>query len=163
MSITTKDMPQDPTTNVPGLRGWSAQGRPTRVALPGLRGWVAQSQPTRATQPGLRGWASTRPDNLVLTITLPPTQALADTYVPLRVEMHYGATVLRTLAYSGGGRYVLQVPPNVPLTLASISPRYVATSQELTVAPGQTAEVTIALAFAAELVPASKTRRRYLK
>ncbi|GAB3638750.1 hypothetical protein GCM10027422_43400 [Hymenobacter arcticus] len=156
------------STTAPGLAGWATQAQPTTASAPGLRGWAAQARPTTASAPGLRGWAAGYRLNLRLTVLLPPTQAPADTLVPLDLVLTYQPTeagaspVRRGLpAYVAPGPYALSVPPDVLLTLTGTSPRYQLLTQTLTLAPGQVAELTLQLAFRTEALPQStKVRRR---
>ena len=138
------------------------------TTAPGLAGWAAQARPTTATAPGLRGWVAGQRLNLRLRVLPPPTQAPADTLVPLDLVLSYqpaeagAAPVHRALpAYAAPGPYLLSVPPDVLLTLSGSSVRYLPLTQTLTVAPGQVAELTLQLAFAPGALPQpSKTRRR---
>ena len=148
-----------------GWRGWAAHGAPSPAPPAGWRGWAAHGAPSPAAPAGWLGWAAHTPTNLLLSVLLPPTQAAADTYVPLTLTLDApgpGPAEQHTLAYVAPGRYALSVPPGVPLTLALASPRYEASSQIFIVAPGATQELSIQLAFRAGQVPATKVRRRYL-
>ena len=147
-----------------GWRGWAAHGAPTLAQPAGWMGWAAHGAPTPAAPTGWLGWATHTPTNLLLSVLLPPTQAAADTYVPLALTLDAtgpDAAEQHTLAYVAPGRYALSVPPGVPLTLALASPRYEASSQTFTVEPGATQELSIQLAFRADQVPTTKVRRRY--
>ena len=131
----------------------------------GWLGWVAHGTPTAADLPGWLGWSAYAAPNLLLTVRLPPTQAPADTYVPLTLSLDAASSdpaEHRTLAYAAPGYYALSVPPGVPLTLALASSRYEASSQTVSVAPGATLELVIQLAFRPRPARACKVRRRYL-
>ena len=138
------------------------------TTAPGLAGWAAQARPTTATAPGLRGWVAGQRLNLRLRVLPPPTQAPADTLVPLDLVLSYQPTdpdagpVRRALPpYAAPGPYALSAPPEVLLTLTASSVRYQTLSQTLTLAPGQVLELTLQLAFRPEALPQpSKVRRR---
>jgi hypothetical protein len=124
-------------------------------------GWVAQGAPSLAQPAGLVGWVATTVANLHLTVLLPPTQAPADTYVPLTLVLGAGTPEEQVLAYAAPGHYALSVPPGVPLTLAATSPRYEDSTQSINIEAGSKAELTIQLAFRAGAAPAVKVRRHY--
>ena len=156
-----------PTPTPAGWLGWAGHSAPSPAAAPGWLGWVAHGTPTAADLPGWLGWSAYAAPNLLLTVRLPPTQAPADTYVPLTLTLDPAApgadpTEHRTLAYAAPGYYALSVPPGVPLTLALASSRYEASSQTVSVAPGATLELVIQLAFRPRPARACKVRRRYL-
>jgi len=149
------------SATAPGLVGWAAQGAPSRAAAPGLVGWVAQGAPSLAAPAGLVGWVAATAPNLYLTVRPPATQAPADTYVPLTLVLGAGTPDQQVLTYTAPGRYALSVPPGVALSLATASPRYEPTIQQVSVAAGTPAELTIQLAFRVGLAVATKVRRHY--
>jgi len=154
-----------PTPAPAGWLGWAGHAAPSPAAAPGWLGWAAHGAATAAALPGWLGWSAYAAPNLLLTVRLPPSQAPADTYVPLTLSLDPAdpdPAEHRTLAYAAPGYYALSVPPGVPLTLALASPRYEASSQSFTVAPGATLELVVQLAFPARPARARKVRRRYL-
>jgi hypothetical protein len=146
-------MPDAIATPAPaGWLGWAAYEAPSPAAAPGWLGWAAHEAPSPAAAPGWLGWAAHTPTNLLLSVVLPPTQAAADTYVPLTLTLDTtvpGSAEQQTLAYVAPGRYALSVPPGVPLTLALASPRYEPGTEAFTIAPGATHTLTLQLAFRA--------------